>query len=96
MNEQRDLGVTLVSATILMLSLVYLAQCSSHTPVPAPGGQASAAAQTVQGTRATQPDEHKAAGRDEDEESVRVKNIGHAIQTIGADPELRKTYGVNQ
>jgi hypothetical protein len=86
MKEGRDLAVTLVGATLLMLSVAYLTQCSARTRPPEPAAQTSIATQSA--TRGA-----GAARRDDDEEAVRVKSIGHALQTIGADPVLRKTYG---
>jgi hypothetical protein len=86
MKERRDLAVTLVGATLLMLSMVYLTQCGTRTRPPEPASQTSIATQRA--TRGA-----GAAKKDDDEESVRVKSIGHALQTIGADPVLRKTYG---
>jgi hypothetical protein len=100
MNERRDLGVTLVCAAMLMLSTVYLTQCSARTQAPEPASQTSAATRTVTGGASAQ--RQREAGRDaaekkeDEEESALNKNIGHAIQTIGADPELRKTYGFDQ
>jgi len=94
MNEQRDLSATLVCATILLLSLVYLAQCSTHAPAPEPGSRINAAAEATHATSAEPPERGNAAQHGDDEESVKVKNIGHALQTVGADPVLRKTYGV--
>ena len=92
MNERRDLGVSLVGAALLMLSMVYLAQCSSRTPAPGPSSQPGAAAPSARGTGANRQDERGAAEKDNDE-AARVKGVAHVIQTIGADPELRKTYG---
>jgi len=95
MNEPRDLGVTLVGATMLMLSMVYLTQCSSRTPTPAPASQSSTATASVP-PGASVKDQRGGTEKEDDEESARVKSIGHAIQTIGANPELRKTYGFDQ
>jgi hypothetical protein len=87
MNERRDLAVTLVGATLLMLSIVALTQCSASTHTPEPASPTSVATQSVERGRG-------AAKKEDDEESARVKSIGHALQTIGANPEARKTYGL--
>ena len=87
MNERRDVAVTLVGVTLLMLSIVALTQCSASTHTPEPASPTSVATQSV--TRG-------AAKKEDDEESVRVKSIGHALQTIGANPEARKTYGFDE
>jgi len=86
MKEGRDLAVALVGATLLMLSMVYLTQCSTRARLPEPAAQTNIATQSA--TRGA-----GAAQKDDDEEAVRVRGIGHALQTIGADPALRKTYG---
>ena len=96
MHERRDLGVTLVGATMLMFSMVYLAQCSSRPHASGPADQTSPTVQGGRGASAEGQAERRAVDKGDDEESVRVKSIGHAIQTIGANPELRKTYGVDQ
>lgn len=96
MNGQRDLGVTLVCVTILMMSMVYLAQCSSRTPASPPISQTSVASPSAGAASVEKPGGSEAAERRDDEESVRIKSVAHALQTIGASPELRKTYGVDQ
>jgi hypothetical protein len=102
-KETRDLGVALVGATLLLLSVGYVTRCTStsrSTP-SAPGGGAAHAAPSVsnasrtQGEAAGQPKSVRDIAAEEDkEESERIRNIGHALQTIGANPEARKTYGL--
>ena len=97
-RDKRDLGVTLMAATLLLLTMSYLAQCTTTTRTLPPRVVDAEAPQ--RGTEYKREEsEHKrksiaeAAEEEDREESQRVKNIAHALQTIGADPEARRTYG---
>ncbi len=96
MPEQRDLGITLVGATLLLLGVSYLTQCTSAAPRPrpitaaSPPAAASSPAREAEGRRRSI---QEIAEEEDKEESERVKSIGHALQTIAADPEKRRTYG---
>jgi hypothetical protein len=100
MRETRDLGVTLMGATLLLFAVGYLAQCTPtmqrNVPPAAaePAGAAASGAEKEREKAAVkgEPD-GKSRSREDNEESERVKSIGHALQTIGANPEMRKTYG---
>ena len=90
-HDKRDLGVTLIAATLLLLGAGYLSQCSPHQTPPQPVSvQAPAPERERDAPRKSIQEE----AEDEDrEESQRVKNVAHALQTIGANPEARRTYG---
>jgi len=94
MRETRDLGITLMGATLLLFAVGYLAQCAPATQRNVPNAAAAPAGAEAS---ATNKEREEAAGKprvgEDKEESEQVKSIGHALQTIGANPELRKTYG---
>ena len=99
-RETRDLGITLLGATLLLFAVSYLAQCTpaQSRKVPeaavAPAETEGASPETERGEPAAQREQERRSRPGEDnEESERVRSIGHALQTIGANPELRKTYG---
>jgi hypothetical protein len=99
MNEKRDFGVTLLGAMVLLLIMSHMTQCSSTrrpTGPPAAPSAASSAAARESSERAHSPRAERTRDREEDEESERVKSIGHALQTIGADPTAAATYGFPQ
>jgi len=97
-TDTRDLGVTLLGAALLLVSAGYLTQCSATRPEPVP--QATRANSSAVAPRAEREDEpqsiHEMADEEEQEERSKIKAVGHALQTIGADPELRKTYGMER
>jgi hypothetical protein len=97
-RDKRDLGVTLIAATLLLLTMTYFAQCTTTTrSLPPTAVEADAPERASEYKR--EESEHKrksvaeAAEEEDREESQRVKNVAHALQTIGANPELRRTYG---
>ena len=101
-KEARDLGLTLVAATLLLFSVAYLAQCSSTSrSIPSEPGRRAVGPSVA--PPAGEARENEAAGKrksirdiaaeEDKEESERIKNIGHALQTIAANPEARKTFG---
>lgn len=103
MTEAKHLGITLVGATLVLLSVGYFAQCSSATCSRAPSGNNGAASSTA-AVRAEEEERQKAATKrraihefaeeEDKEEGENVKNIGRALQTLGANPEARRTYGL--
>ena len=97
MNERRDLGVTLLAAMLLLLIMSHMTQCSSAARRPSGVPAVVSPASTVAGREPAEGARSPGAGREkrgkEDEESERVKAIGHALQTIGANPTMAATYG---
>src|SRR5512144_1799631 len=88
-QDKRDLGVTLSAATLLLLTMSYLAQCTTTTrTLPSPAVEAAAPERETEHKRKSIAE---AAEEEDREESQRVKNVAHALQTIGADPEMRRT-----
>lgn len=105
MTEAKHLGITLVGATLLLLGVGYLAQCSSATRRSAPDVSGGSATSTASARAAEEEGEReRAAGKrksihdfateEDKEESENVKNLGRALQTLGANPEMRRTYGL--
>ena len=104
MKEGRDLALTLVTSAILLLSVNYLTQCSAAPQRPSPTGNAET--QPEGASSDTEAEHEKAAGKpksvhelaeEEDrEERAKIQRVGRALQTIGANPELRKTLGIPQ
>jgi hypothetical protein len=92
-QDKKDLGVTLMAATLLLLTMSYLAQCTTTTRAPTPASPAVEAAAPERETEHKRKSIAEAAEEEDREESQRVKNVAHALQTIGADPEMRRTYG---
>jgi hypothetical protein len=105
MKEGRDLALTLMMSAILLLSVSYLTQCSAAPQRPSPTsnvgtereGEASSDATPERKKDTGKPKSARELGEEEDEEErAKIQRIGHALQTIGANPELRKTLGIPQ
>lgn len=102
MKEKMDLGVALLAAAAVLFGLNYLTQCSSASHRAALSPISSAASprvgKTVEHEADEESDHHKSvaeqAAEEDNEERARVQNIGHALQTIGSNPEYRKTIGL--
>jgi hypothetical protein len=98
MKEGRDLAVALITSAVLLLGVGYLAQCSGPSRPPGPP------AKRVAASSATESEGAKTVGRpdaaremeekEDDEEREKIQRVGRALQTIGADPEMRKTLGI--
>ena len=105
MKEGRDLAVTLIAATMLLVGLSYLTQCSPSTQRPSPAIDAEAI-RRGEGSSGTESEREEAARKpksareleeeESNEEREKIRRVGRALQTIGANPELRKTYGIPQ
>ncbi len=105
MERKYDFGAMLTAATLLLLCVTYLAQCSSGSHRPQTVVAATAAVTPPAEARdedAEQEHERKPksirefAAQEEKEEREKIKAISRALQTAGADPEFRKTYGFPQ
>jgi hypothetical protein len=102
MKEGRDLAVTLVAATLLLVAVSYLTQCSAapQRPVPPIGAGAERSGTPpaeVESEREERRRPKSARELDEEstnEERAKIQRVGRALQTIGANPELRKTLGI--
>jgi hypothetical protein len=92
-----DVIAAVLAAAGLLLTVGYLTQCSpAARPVPPKAVSAAAPSRGAARAAVTRAPESAAERGDEEnrEESANIKNIAHALQTIGADPELRRTYGL--
>jgi len=102
MKEGRDLAVTLIMSAILLVSVSYLTQCSATQKRPSPASdvatQHNGASTDAEGERAKAAGKpksvHELAEEEDEEERAKIQRVGHALQTIGANPELRKTLGI--
>lgn len=102
MKEGKDLAVTLIASTLLLLGVSYLTQCSAAPQRPSTAINADAAGRKT--SSGDEAEREKAAGTpksareiDEDEgqeEREKIQRVGRALKTIGANPELRKTLGI--
>jgi hypothetical protein len=102
MKQQRDLGSLVLAVASLLLCVSYMTQCRSGTdrngpvaavtPSHAPTGQPRA---HVGHDREPKSVQEYAAEEDKEEREKR-QSISRALQTIGADPEMRRTYGLPQ
>jgi hypothetical protein len=102
MHEGRDLAVTLIVSALLLLAVSSLTQCSaasqhSSTANNAAVGsaQGTSTGGEVQREKAAGPKSARELDEDQDERE-KIQRVGHALQTIGANPELRKTLGIPQ
>jgi hypothetical protein len=97
-HKKHDLGAFLLAALLLLLCVSYATQCSSA----AHRGDTVAAA-----TPAKSPEEkaererrpksiHEIAAEEDREEQEKREGVSRALKTIGANPELRRTYGLPQ
>jgi len=103
MKEGKDLAVTLIGSALLLLAVSYLTQCSASSQRPStatnaaagPGQQTSTGAAAEREEAARTPKSARALDEDEDQdERQKIQRVGHALQTIGANPEMRKTLGI--
>lgn len=98
MNERQHLGIALVAATLLLFSAGYLAQCTSAGRRSEPQMAAPVATSTAsvrEGDRGrTGQSMRELAEEEEKEERAKIQGVAHALRTIGANPELRRTYGI--
>jgi hypothetical protein len=102
MKQQRDLGSLVLAAAALLLCVSYMTQCRSRTDRNGP-----VAAATRSHAQAGQPRAHvgrdrepksvqEYAAEEDKEEQEKRQSISRALQTIGADPKMRRTYGLPQ
>ena len=105
MNEGRDLAVTLIASALLLLGVSLLTQCSSSSQRPsttinadaARGRETSSGGEAEREETAGTPKSARELDEDEgQEERQKIQRVGHALQTIGANPEMRKTLGIPQ
>lgn len=95
------------AAMLLLLCVSYLMQCSSPDRHPETIGAATPPAATRVESREQQLEREREAERkrksvrefaaeEEKEERDKIKAISRALQTAGANPEFRRTYGFPQ
>ncbi len=105
MREARDLVLTLMTAAVLLLSVSYLTQCSTPPQRPSPtssveteheGEKSSDTKAERKAAEGTPKSVRELAEEEDQEERAKIQRVGHALQTIGANPELRKTLGIPQ
>ncbi len=100
MKQQRDVGSFVLAAAVLLLCVNYMTQCSSathrtETVVAAPPSEAPTKDARAHAERERKPKSaQELAAEEENEERAKLKSISRALQTIGADPEMRRTYGL--
>jgi len=103
MKHNHDVGAMLVAAMLLLLCVSYLTQCrpAAHrpetivaaTPVASPPAQSRE--QELERKREGKPKSVREFAADEEkEEQEKREAISGALKTIGANPELRRTYGL--
>ncbi len=103
MKQTRDLGALLLAATLLLLCVGYLTQCSRATHRPEVLAAATATLTPAAAAESEEERERERKGRpqsirehaaeEEREERAKVQGISRALQTAGANPEFRRTYG---
>ncbi len=106
MKRKYDLGALLFAAMLLVLCVSYLTQCSSTQHRTETIAAATATAGAVNEAREEEIEREREeraerrprnvreqAAEEEKEERAKVQGISRALQTAGADPEFRKTYG---
>jgi len=103
MKEGRDLVLTLMMSAILLLSVSYLTQCSAPPQRSSPTSNVETEHEAETSSEGT-PERKRDAGKPEsvreladeedEEERAKIQRVGRALQTIGANPELRKTLGI--
>ena len=95
-RQSRDLGITLLAAAALLLVVGYLTQCSPAAPRTPPVVEAVPTQPRVVSPAEEEERRSGRESRDEqgDEERAKIRNVAHALQTIGASPQLRATLGL--
>ena len=105
MKEAKDLAITLIGSALLLLGVSSLTQCSAASRPPSaannaaagPGRETSAGGQAQREEAAGTPKSAREVDEDEgQDERQKIQRVGHALQTIGANPEMRKTLGIPQ
>ena len=105
MKEGKDLVVTLIASALLLLGVSSLTQCSAASQHPSTadnaaagsGREASAGGDAQREDATGKPKAGRELDEDEDQdERQKIQRVGHALQTIGANPEMRKTLGIPQ
>ena len=96
----------LMAATLLLLTVAYLAQCSpARRAEPAVDVQATRPreARATEGAgepeaerEGTAPSRRESLSEHDREERAKREIVVHALQTIAANPELRRTYGLQE
>jgi hypothetical protein len=94
-NGRRDLAI---AALILGFVMLQLVKCSTYAPsvpqaLPSPGK--SAGAREPQ-TEHDDEEAEKKGDETQDEERAKIRGVARALQTIAADPEMQKTYGIKR
>ena len=97
-GKQSEFLATAVAAALLLFSVAYLTRCSSPPPRVAPPTATSASGTAAKSAVREEEGEGKSikefAAEEDKEERQKVENVAHALQTLGANPEFRKTYGL--
>lgn len=104
MRQKHDLGAMVLAAMLLLLCVTYLTQCRSTSHQPDTVAAATATAGTHAESREEELERREGkrksvkefAAEEEKEEREKVKGISRALQTAGANPEFRRTYGFPQ
>jgi hypothetical protein len=103
MNASRDLGAALGVSAALLLVVGYLTQCAPNARRVVSDASAAATASPSRHAAAEEEEREnerrpksirEIADEEEHEEAEKIKNVAHALQTIGANPEMRATLGL--
>ena len=100
-HKRHDIGAMLLAAVLLLLCVSYMTQCSSPAhrsdtvaaTTPAPNTPAQREEKVEHGRERKPKSIREFAAEEDKEERERVRGISRVLQTIGADPELQRTYG---
>jgi hypothetical protein len=100
-HKKHDLGAFLLATLLLLLCVSYTTQCSpvahrSETvaaATPAPHTPAKSREEKAERER-RRKSIHEIAAEEDKEEQEKREGISRALKTIGANPELRRTYGL--
>lgn len=100
-HKKHDLGAFLLAALLLLLCVSYTTQCSSAAHRSATVAAATPAPKTPAKSREEKAERerrpksiHEIAAEEDKEEQEKRQGISRALKTIGANPELRRTYGL--
>ena len=92
-DNRRDLAIASLILGFVVLQLVQCSTSSRLNPQP-PTPAAVGAARDSEAEPESEVEEGKKGDETQEEERAKIRGVARALQTIGADPEMRKTYGI--
>lgn len=92
-----ELAASIAASILFLATVAYLTQCAPVNRVPrasvrSPAVAASTGSVVSSERRAAEPRSETG----DNEEQAKIKGVVHVLQTIGANPELRRTYGLRK